>query len=210
MTKPIDVYFDWPQERYEVGIPTLSAEPPSGGFFYGGAATIKKSASPTWAVLDRSSFINQIYETNVNPLEQAIQLEEQFKAAFGYAQRVSELCQRLEHIEGALLDVLKKLDRSAQTQHSLWIPIESFAPEPYDVLRPLTAVVTPVEDGFEAGLFDASIFASGDTEAEAVDNLKSVVLETYEALEELGDSRLGPGPLKQKRALSNFIRRVKA
>jgi len=134
-------------------------------------------------------------------------LEKQFRAAFGYAERVSELCQRLEKIETVLLDVVNKLDSSAQQQRSLWVPIESFAPEPYEILKPITAVVTPLEDGFEAGLFDAKLFSTGDTEAEALDNLKSMILETYSAFEQLGDSQLGPGPLRQRKILATLIQK---
>ncbi len=181
--------------------------PEKAGIFKINAITAKPQRA-TWAPLDQSGFIDYVNEMNVDPAEQSLQLQEQIRAAFGYAKRVSELCNRLERIEVILLDVVKRLDRTAQPERSLWVPIESFAPEPYEIIRPITAVVTPVEDGFEAGLFDAEIFASGDTEAEADNNLKSVILETYADLHDLGDSKLGPGPLRQKNALSNFIRRV--
>jgi hypothetical protein len=169
-----------------------------------------KSGHLTWAPLNESGFIDSVNQIDVNPAGQGWQLEEQFRAAFGYTQRVSELCQRLERIEVTLLEVVEKLDRRIQPQRPLWVPIESFAPEPFEVLRPIAAVITPVEDGYEAGLFDANLFSTGDSEVEAIDNLKSVILETYVDLEELGDSRLGPGPLRQWKILASLIRKVRS
>jgi hypothetical protein len=202
-------HVDWPARLFEHEKVTvnLAGETTGGGVFIN-TVSAKNAPHATWALLDQSDFIGFVNEMNVNPAEQAWQLEEQFRAAFGYTKRVSELCQRLEKIEVSLLDVVKKLDRSTQPQRSLWVPIESFAPEPYEVLKPITTVVTPVEDGFEAGLFEANLFSTGDTEVEAVKNLKSVIVETYAALEELGDSKLGPGPLQQRKILSALIRKA--
>jgi len=197
---------DWPIRYFRSDKPTvnLADEPPSGYTVY---ADYFARELGNWTPVDQSDYMTQVYALNAKAFEQDWQLEKQFKAAFGYAERVSELCQRLEKIETVLLDVVKKLDSSVQQQQrSLWVPIESFQPEPYEILRPITAVVTPIEDGFEAGLFDANLFSTGDTEVEALDNLKSMIVETYSALEELGDSQLGPGPLRQKKILSALVR----
>jgi hypothetical protein len=161
-----------------------------------------------WAQVDRSEFIGYVNEAITKPAGPALMLEEQFKAAFGYAQKVSELCNRLEKAEAALLDVVNRLYSSAQQQRPLWVPIETFAPEPYEILKPITAVITPVEDGFEAGLFDAKLFSTGDTEVEALDNLKSLILENYSAFQHLGDLQLGPGPLRQQKILASLIRKI--
>jgi hypothetical protein len=163
--------------------------------------------SGDWAPLDQSDFISQIPEM-MNP-QRGLQLEEHFRTAFGYSsKRFSELCERFEKVEAALQVLASKLHHGTQSQGSLWLPIESFAPEPYEAVKPITAVITPMEDGFEAGLFDANLFSSGDTEVEALNNLKSRIVETYEMLEELGDSRLGPGPFRQKKVLSSLIRKA--
>lgn len=101
----------------------------------------------------------------------------------------------------------KRADSLKAPKPSIWIPIESFAPEPYEVLRPFTAVITPLEEGFEAGFFDANIYASGDTEEEALTNLKSILLDMYDRLAQLDESQLGPGPAKQKQMLTLHIRK---
>ena len=90
-------------------------------------------------------------------------------------------------------------------KQTIWVPVESFAPEPYEVLRRFTAVVTPLEEGFEAGFYDANIHASGDTEQEAVENLKSLLLDYFDRLNDLDDSELGPEPKRQKRILNVHI-----
>jgi len=103
----------------------------------------------------------------------------------------------------------RKVAELTLPKQTIWVPVESFAPEPYEVLRRFTAVVTPLEEGFEAGFYDANIHASGDTEQEAVENLKSLLLDYFDRLNELDDSVLGPEPSRQKRILNIHIRTQK-
>jgi hypothetical protein len=203
--------FDWQGSilDYESTPPDYPVRYFATGATYMGVVSSKRAQSAAWAPLDQSGFIDSVMNRmDINPVGENWQLEEQFRAAFGYTKRVSELCQRLEKIETTLLAVVSKLDRSSQPHQSLWVPIVSFAPAPYEVVKPLTAVVTPVEDGFEAGLFEANLFSTGDTEVEAINNLKSVIVENFALFEELGDSKLGPGPRKQREILSALIRKV--
>jgi hypothetical protein len=115
---------------------------------------------------------------------------------------------RLESTEATLCTVLKKLDRTASYQRPLWVPIESFAPEPYELTKPITLVVSPSDDGFEASFYDGELHASGETEGEAISNLKALILDTFEAFERLGEERLGPAPLRQWKILKTLIRRT--
>lgn len=93
----------------------------------------------------------------------------------------------------------------APAPRDVWVPVESFDPEPYDVIVPFTVVVRPSGDEFEATFFDANLHACGNTPEEAVANLKGVVLDMFDWLNELGDHRLGPGPLRQKAVLIKHI-----
>jgi hypothetical protein len=198
---------DWPIRHFRPGklAVSLAGETATGYTVY---ADYFHREPENWAPVDQSDYMTQVYELSAKGIEQDWQLEKQFKAAFGYAEKVSELCQRLEKIETVLLDVVKKLDRSVQPLRSLWVPIETFTPEPYEAVKPITVVVSPVDDGFEAGLYDANLYSSGDTEVEAVSNLKSVILDTYNILEELDESKLGPGPLQQRKTLMSLIRKT--
>jgi hypothetical protein len=85
----------------------------------------------------------------------------------------------------------------------LWI--NTFAPEPYRVLRPIPVRIVPSDRGWIASLYDANIHASGDTEGEAFENVRSLMLEAYEMLSEEKPATLGPEPAKQLARLRHFI-----
>ena len=74
----------------------------------------------------------------------------------------------------------------------------------------LTASWQSVSDGsFIASFLEASLAASGDTEAEALDGLKDRIITTFERLESKTDDKLGPVPLRQKQLLTSLIRRLR-
>jgi predicted RNase H-like HicB family nuclease len=89
----------------------------------------------------------------------------------------------------------------------LWVPITSFAPEPYEAIRPLSAVIYPCEEGFIAGFFDANIHAAGDTEEEALRNLRSLILDVFDSLSAEPSATLGPEPKRQLAVLREFVAR---
>jgi predicted RNase H-like HicB family nuclease len=124
------------------------------------------------------------------------------------ARRLEELCERVAGLESKVDQVLKRLGELSALRSSFLVPIESLEPEPYEIMRPLTAVVIEAEGGFEASSFDLGIYASGDTEEEAIANLKETLLDTFDQLNELPDTRLGKGPLRQKGLLNKCVRKV--
>ena len=85
------------------------------------------------------------------------------------------------------------------------VPITSFAPEPYDVIRQIIAVVQSSEEGYIAGFFDANVYAFGDTEEEALRNLKSMILDVFDSLSREPDPTLGPEPRRQLAVFREFI-----
>lgn len=87
------------------------------------------------------------------------------------------------------------------------VPIESLAPEPYDVVKPFHAVVRYQNEQYIASFFDANLSASGDTQAEAVFNLKDIIAGTFDIVTILEESKLGPGPLQQRKVLEEFIQK---
>jgi hypothetical protein len=141
-------------------------------------------------------------------VQQSRSVEDQLRAAFESPQKLNQLCEAVERLETKIDQLVRKLDEAGSRTESILVPIETLAPEPYDLLRPLIAVITPSGEGFEASVFDASIFASGETEEDAVASLKDTLIDTYERLNELGDDQLGPGPLRQKRVLNRLIRKA--
>jgi predicted RNase H-like HicB family nuclease len=138
----------------------------------------------------------------------ATSVEEQLRAVFGYTKRLDELCEQVAGLESKVEEALRRLSELSAQRRSFLVPIESLEPEPYEITRPFTAVVMEAESEFEAALFDLGIFASGDTEEEAIANLKETLLDTFDRLNELPDTRLGKGPLRQKALLNKCIRKV--
>jgi predicted RNase H-like HicB family nuclease len=138
----------------------------------------------------------------------ATSVEEQLRAVFGNTKRLDELCERVAGVESKVEQVLKRLGELSALRRSFLVPIESLEPEPYEILRPFTAVVMEAEGEFEASIFDLGIFSSGETEEEAIANLKETLLDTFDQLNELPDTRLGKGPLRQKGLLNKCVRKV--
>jgi len=85
------------------------------------------------------------------------------------------------------------------------VVIETLAPEPYRLLRPITVALAPCDGGFIATFFDAEIGTQGETEFEAVCNLKEVITGTFEALSELPQAQLGPVPSRQLAVLQEVM-----
>jgi predicted RNase H-like HicB family nuclease len=88
----------------------------------------------------------------------------------------------------------------------LVIPIATFAPEPFEVVKDFNVVVQPAGASFVATLFDANIGASAETPEDAVQNLKDTLLNAITVLE-ARESELGPEPKRQLAVLRSLIAR---
>ncbi len=66
-------------------------------------------------------------------------------------------------------------------------------------------MIRPVGDGFVATFFDANVNASGDTESEAFENLKDMLVATFTEFRRLGEERLGAEPARQLAVLKRFL-----
>ena len=95
-----------------------------------------------------------------------------------------------------------------QTESSHIVPITTFAPEPYRVINPISVLIVPSEGEYIASLVEANIHSSGDTLEEAVENVKSLILDIFEILSTTDPSHLGPEPTKQLARLKSFISRI--
>jgi len=101
----------------------------------------------------------------------------------------------------------QRIERELITLRSSCVAvISTFAPEPYDVLRPIYATLRQ-SDGEEycASFTDANLHSSGDNEEEAIDNLKSLILDVYDSLTCEKPEDLGPEPVKQLAVLQSFL-----
>ena len=111
---------------------------------------------------------------------------------------------RVGILEKVVLELRYSLMELASRQN-ITVPITSLAPEPLSLRHPIFVVVQPEGDEFSATFFDANINASGDTQTEAVDNLKEILVNTYQRYSALGEDKLGPGPRKQLAVLRTII-----
>jgi hypothetical protein len=123
----------------------------------------------------------------------------------------------MEEIEGddkgintavAALDEIRALKAELTRRiGTILVPITTFAPEPYQLVRDIPAVVQPEGDEFIATFFDANISTAGDTQEEAVSNLRSLILDTFEYFEAEPSEALGPEPTRQLCVLRTFLKR---
>jgi predicted RNase H-like HicB family nuclease len=88
------------------------------------------------------------------------------------------------------------------------VPIPTFAPEPFVVLRDFSVVVRPEGGSFVATLVDANISSAGETPEEAVANVKDLILMIFKDFEAADDRQLGRAMVRQKHALLGLIRRA--
>jgi hypothetical protein len=102
---------------------------------------------------------------------------------------------------------LEEADRDvSEIPHSrLRLQISTLDPEPLDLVSPISVVIEESDGSFIATFLEASLAASGDTEAEAIEGLKDRIITTFERLKSKHDNQLGPVPLRQKQILTSLI-----
>ena len=102
-------------------------------------------------------------------------------------------------------DVKGSLAQPSDSQ-SVVVPITTLQPEPFDLLRDIPVVVQPTDDGYLATFFDANISMTGDTQEEAVANLRMLLVDVFEELQK-EEAQLGPHPARQLAVLHSFMKR---
>lgn len=114
---------------------------------------------------------------------------------------------RLEALSREIL-LLKRRVAQLEAQTSCIVPIKSLHPEPHKILQTINAVVRLVDYEYTATFFDANISATGDTDIEAIANLKDLIAGTFDMLSEHESGRLAPGPERQLSVLETYIKKV--
>jgi len=102
--------------------------------------------------------------------------------------------------------VIEKAMSSLTSGAAISVPIQSLAPEPYELLKPFRVIVVESDGEYIASFYDANLSASGDTSEEAVLNLKDTIVAVFEMLNSTCPENLGPGPARQIAVLREFIR----
>ena len=111
---------------------------------------------------------------------------------------VKNLCKNVHYQRGS---------ESAIASASIVVPLTSFSPEPFEVRSPINVVLQGSDGDYTATFFDANIGSSGETQQEAIENLKELLIMSYESLEADEEENLGPQMKKQKAVLDAFMKR---
>jgi predicted RNase H-like HicB family nuclease len=85
------------------------------------------------------------------------------------------------------------------------IQISTFAPEAYEVLRPIPVLIRPEGDEFVASFVEANVNSSGETQQEAFENVKALLLDVFDNLRFHPVEKLGPEPAHRLAVLRDFI-----
>jgi dCTP deaminase len=88
------------------------------------------------------------------------------------------------------------------------VPLTSLDPDRYQLARDIPVVLQPSDGGFTATFFDANIGSSGDTEQEAIENLRTLIIDTFELLASTRPEKLGPEPRRRLKLLRSLIRKI--
>jgi hypothetical protein len=102
---------------------------------------------------------------------------------------------------------LRILEQKVSAGCGLIVPINSFAPEPFEVVKEIRVVIEESDGEHMAHFFDAGIGAQGCNQQEAVDNLKDAMLSAFDYLDPLPEAKLGPALRKQIAVLREYVRR---
>jgi hypothetical protein len=71
--------------------------------------------------------------------------------------------------------------------------------------RDIPVLIQPTGDDFVATIVDPAIIATGDTEVEALLNLKDIIIQKYRILGNMPKSKLGKSPRRQLAALQKLV-----
>jgi hypothetical protein len=134
-------------------------------------------------------------------------LQQQLGTIFGHSRGLDEIRHELTSLSRLLEALTVEVEQlTGDLVQTVCIPLRSFAPERFDVATPIDIVISPEEDGFQASFLDGNLHAYGETKEEALSNIKSAILDTYQRLRELPDARLGRSLLRQKQVLNHHLR----
>lgn len=92
-------------------------------------------------------------------------------------------------------------------QRTFVVPLTTLAPQPFQMTLQIPATIEGDGEDFTATFMEANVSASGETEADAIANLKDTLVSTYETLEEMPAHELGPLPSRQWAILKSVVKR---
>jgi hypothetical protein len=134
---------------------------------------------------------DQFYEAVASIADKAMSRQAEMKLLLRFEERIAGLEEKLS---------------SAGNLTPFVVPIATFAPDTSCKLKKeIPILIRPNGEDYLASFLDANINASGETPAEAVNNLKDMLLSLFVRLRSLPGNSLGPGPARQLAVLNEFI-----
>lgn len=124
--------------------------------------------------------------------------EEINKAATKTAQEVTKMVAQLQKRIDELAEVIHEIGKTYNAT------IFELGSNEYDLTSPLQIVIEEYRDETIARIPELNLYASGDTDAEAINELKQEVIKLYEDLES-SDRKLGPLPESWLEVLRKLI-----
>jgi dCTP deaminase len=127
------------------------------------------------------------------------------KAAEALASEVPALLQSQEAVLTEVGQVRMRLIEQ-RFAPSLRVDMNTLDSDALVLIKPIPIVIGSSEEEFTASFFDANVNMTGDTQEEALSNLRSFIEDLFEELTAAGDGGLGPGPARQFRVLREYVR----
>jgi hypothetical protein len=87
------------------------------------------------------------------------------------------------------------------------VPLTTLTPS-FRMVQQIPVTIEGDGEDFTATFVEANVSASGETEADAIANFKDSLLSSYEVLENLPPTQLGPLPARQWEILQNVVKRT--
>ena len=88
------------------------------------------------------------------------------------------------------------------------LTIAEFGTSDYEAVKPIPVTVRNEDGSFVASFFEANIHAAGETDQEAYDNLRSLILDMYDSVAESEESSLAPPLQTQRGVLRTYVRKI--
>lgn len=118
------------------------------------------------------------------------------------------LRETIEALPRTLGEALRRVPAAPpSTLPALTLYIEDFGPEPYEAVRRMEVAIRAEQSAFVASFFPANVHASGDTDQEAFDNLRTLILDTVDLLTETPEASLSEELRRQRATLFQYVRR---
>lgn len=173
-------------------------------------AIVAGERDPSWASVEEATFLfpNISYAEHLKSGEVvAEQLRQRLGALFGHSHGMNEIREELATLKQLIVGLSAKVDAvGTSLVQTVCYPIESFVPEPLEVASPMSIVISPEDDGFQASYLDGNLHAYGESREEALTNIKASIVDAYRRLRGVPDSQLGRSMLRQKKVLNHHLR----